>query len=82
MVLIVDDVLLLPSTIGKIILQTLVQTVEKVAWTEYSRDLRRLLLRARHDLENNKISRVQFSDVEQYVFQEMKVAKNVLFGKK
>lgn len=81
MVLLVDDILMLPGTIGKIILNSLVQTVEKVAWTEYSRDLRKILLRARYNYETNKITKEQFQEIESYVFREMKVAKQVLAGK-
>lgn len=82
MVLLVDDILMLPGTIGKIIFNSLVQTVEKVAWTEYSRDLRKILLRARHDLEIEKITKEQFQEIENYVFREMKIAKQVLSGGK
>jgi len=81
MVLVVDDLLKLPGTIGKIILETISQTVEKVAWTEYSRDLKRLLLKARHDLDEGRIERDKFKEVESYVFKEMKVAKYVLTKK-
>lgn len=81
MVLVVDDVLALPGTIGKIIFQTLAQTVEKVAWVEYSRDLKRLLLRARHDYENGKITEAQFREVESYVFKEMRVARKIISGR-
>ena len=81
MVLLVDDILMLPGTIGKIILNSLLQTVENVAWTEYSRDLRKILLRARHNLEMEKITKEQFQEIESYVFKEMKIAKQVLAGK-
>lgn len=80
MVLIVDDILMLPGTMGKIILNSLVQTVEKVAWTEYSQNLRKILLRARHDLEMKKITKEKFHEIEEYVFKEMKITKQVLFG--
>jgi Fe-S cluster biosynthesis and repair protein YggX len=78
MVLIVDDILRLPGTIGGIIFQSLVQTVEKVAWTEYRRNLRKMLLRARHDYENNKIKKEQFEEIQSYVFGEMKIAKQAM----
>jgi Fe-S cluster biosynthesis and repair protein YggX len=78
MVLIVDDILKLPGTIGKMIFQSLVQTVEKVAWSDYNRKLRKMLLRARHDYENKKIGEEQFKEVQAYVFKEMKIARQVL----
>ena len=82
MVLIIDDILALPGTIGSIIFNTLAQTVNKVAWAEYSRDLKRKLLSARHDYENNKISKEKFKEIESHVFREMKVARDVLSSKK
>jgi Fe-S cluster biosynthesis and repair protein YggX len=82
MVLIVDDILKLPGTIGSIIFQSLVQTVEKVAWTDYNRKLRKMLLRARHDHEMEKITRKEFEEIQSYVFKEMKVAKLILSGGK
>lgn len=82
MALLVDDILALPGTIGKIIFNTLAQTVQKVAWAEYSRALKKLLLRARHDYDNKKISKDKFKAVESYVFKEMKIAKHGLAGKK
>ena len=81
MVLVVDDILSLPGKIGKIIFNTLAQTVEKVAWAEYSRDLKKTLLRARHDYENEKIDKERFSKIESLVFREMKIARRVLSGK-
>ena len=81
MVLIVDDILKIPGTIGKIIFNTLAQTVEKVAWAEYSRDLKKMLLKARHDYDSKKIGREKFKEIESQVFREMKIAKNVLTGK-
>jgi hypothetical protein len=78
MVLLVDDIIKLPKTIGNIILNTLAQTVQKVAWAEYSRDLKRLLLQARHDYDENKISQEQFREVESYVFKEMRMARRVV----
>lgn len=82
MALVVDDILALPGTIGKIIFNTLVQTVEKVAWAEYSRSLKKMLLRVRHDYDNKKISKEKFKEIESYVFKEMRVAKKVLTSKK
>jgi Fe-S cluster biosynthesis and repair protein YggX len=82
MALLVDDILFLPGTIGKIIFSTLSQTIEKVAWMDYNRDLKRMLLRARHDLDNNKLDRAQFSEVEQYVFKEMRIANRALASKR
>lgn len=82
MALVVDDILALPGTIGKIIFNTLVQTVEKVAWAEYSRSLKKLLLRARHDYDNKKIDKEKFKEIENYVFKEMRISKEVLTSKK
>jgi Fe-S cluster biosynthesis and repair protein YggX len=81
MALLVDDILTLPGTIGKIIFNTLAQTVEKVAWAEYSRDLKKLLLQARHDYDEKKITRDKFREVEKYVFSEMRAARKVVGGK-
>ena len=81
MVLLVDDLLGLPGTIGKIIFSTLAQTVEKVAWVEYSRDLKRMLLKARHDYDNKRIDSTKFKEIEGFVFREMRIAKNVLTSK-
>jgi Fe-S cluster biosynthesis and repair protein YggX len=81
MALLVDDILMLPATLGKVIFATLVQTVEKVAWSEYSRDLKKLLLRARNDYDTQKITQNQFKEIEQHVFNEMKVAKYVIAGR-
>jgi len=78
MALVVDDILKLPGTIGKIILNTLAQTVQKVAWAEYSRALKKLLLRARHDYDNKKIDKDKFKVIESYVFKEMRIAKKGL----
>jgi hypothetical protein len=78
MIPIVSEILSLPGKIGGIILNTLSQTVQKVAWTEYSRDLKKMLLQARHDLDEGKIEREKFKDVERHVFKEMKIARNVL----
>jgi Fe-S cluster biosynthesis and repair protein YggX len=82
MALFVDDILFLPGTIGKIIFSTLSQTIEKVAWMEYSRDLKRMLMRARHDLDGKKLDREQFNEVEQYVFKEMRIANKALASKR
>ena len=79
--LLVDDILFLPGTIGKLIFNTLAQTINKVAWTEYSRDLKKVLLRARHDYDNKKIEKERFREIENYVFKEMKIAKQVLSGR-
>ncbi len=79
--LLVDDILFLPGTISKIILNTIAQTVQKVAWTEYSRDLKKILLMARHDYDNKKIDKEKFKEIEAYVFKEMRIANNVLKGK-
>jgi hypothetical protein len=54
---IVSEILSIPGKIGGIILNTLSQTIQKVAWTEYSRDLKKMLLQARHDLDEGKIER-------------------------
>jgi hypothetical protein len=81
MIPIVGEILSIPGKIGGIILNTLSQTVQKVAWTEYSRDLKKLLLQARHDLDEGKIVSEKFKEVESYVFKEMKIARSVLAGK-
>jgi hypothetical protein len=78
MIPIVSELLSIPGKIGSIILNTMSQTVQKVAWTEYSRDLKKLLLQARHDLDEGKIDRDKFREVESYVFKEMKMARSVL----
>jgi Fe-S cluster biosynthesis and repair protein YggX len=78
MIPIVSEILSLPGKIGGIILDTMSQTVQKVAWTEYSRDLKKMLLQARHDLDENRIDKDTFRDVEKYVFKEMKIARSVL----
>ena len=78
MALLVDDILALPGTIGKIILNTIAQTVHKVAWADYSRDLKKILLRARYDYDNKKIDKEKFKEVEAYVFKEMRLAKKEL----
>jgi hypothetical protein len=78
MIPIVGELLSIPGKIGGIILNTLSQTVQKVAWTEYSRDLKKMLLQARHDLDEGKIQRDKFKQVETYVFREMKIARSVL----
>jgi hypothetical protein len=75
---IVSELLSIPGKIGGIILNTLSQTVQKVAWTEYSRDLKKMLLQARHDLDEGKIEKERFKEVEGYVFKEMKMARSVL----
>lgn len=80
MALIVDDLLSIPGEIGKIILNALAQTVEKVAWVEYSKNLKKLLLRARHDYETGKITKEQFQEIEKYVFREMRIAKRAIGG--
>ena len=80
MALIVDDVLALPGTIGKIIFNTLFQTVQKVSWVEYSRELKKVLLQARHDYDEGKIDKEKFNEVEKYVFGEMKIAKRFISG--
>jgi len=82
MALIIDDILKLPGTIGSIIFQSLVQTVEKVGWTDYNRKLRKMLLRARHDHEMKKISKEQFEEIQSHVFKEMKIAKQALSSPK
>jgi Fe-S cluster biosynthesis and repair protein YggX len=76
--LIVDDIVFLPGTIGKIIFNTLVQTIHKVAWTEYGSNLKRLLLRARHDYDINKITKEQFQEIEKDVFKEMRTVRRVM----
>jgi hypothetical protein len=78
---IVSEILSIPGKIGGIILNTLSQTIQKVAWTEYSRDLKKMLLQARHDLDEGKIQRDRFREVESYVFKEMKTARRVLAAK-
>jgi hypothetical protein len=75
---IVSELLSIPGKIGGIILNTLSQTVQKVAWTEYSRDLKKMLLQARHDLDEGKIEKEKFNSIESYVFKEMKIARSVL----
>jgi Fe-S cluster biosynthesis and repair protein YggX len=80
MALIVDDVLGLPGTIGKIIFNTLFQTIQKVSWVEYSRELKKVLLQARHDYDEGKIEKETFQEVEKYVFSEMKMAKKFISG--
>lgn len=80
--LLVDDILALPGTIGGIIFDTLAQTVEKVAWAEYSRDLKKLLLKARNGYDNKKITTEQFKEIESHVFREMRIAKNALGGER
>lgn len=80
MVLLVDDVLGLPGTIGKIIFNTLLQTVQKVSWVEYSRELKKVLLQARHDYDEGKISKEKFNEVETLIFKEMKMAKKFISG--
>jgi hypothetical protein len=82
MALLVDDIIMLPGTIGKIVLNTLAQTVQKVAWAEYSRDLKKLLLQARHDYDEKKIAVEQFKDIEAMVFREMRIARNVMSGQR
>jgi len=79
---VVDDILKLPGTIGSIILNTLAQTVQKVALAEYSRDLKKMLLRARHDYDNKKITKEKFKEIESYVFKEMRIAKKGLESKR
>jgi len=81
MALLVDDILKLPGTIGSIILNTLAQTVQKVAWAEYNRALKKLLLRVRHDYDNKKIDKEKFKAIESYVFKEMRIAKKGLASK-
>lgn len=81
MVFVVDDLLELPGKFAEIIFNALVQTINKTAWTEYSRELKKLLLRARHDYSRGKINKEKFKKVEKYVFREMKVAKQVLSKK-
>jgi hypothetical protein len=78
MALMVDDIIFLPSTIGKIIFNTLIQTIHKVAWTEYGGNLKKLLLRARHDYDNNKITKEQFQEIEKDVFKEMRMVRRVM----
>jgi hypothetical protein len=81
MALLVDDLVALPGTFFKVILNTLAQTVQKLAWTEYSTELRKMLLRARNDYDHKKITKEKFQEVEQYVFSEMKIAKKIISGK-
>jgi hypothetical protein len=76
--LLVDDILKLPKTIGNIILNTLAQTVQKVAWAEYSRDLKKMLLQARHDYDEGNLSQEKFREIESYVFKEMRMARKVV----
>jgi hypothetical protein len=78
---IVGEILSIPGKIGGIILNTMAQTVQKVAWTEYSRELKKVLLQARHDYEEGKIDRQKFKEVEGYVFSEMKISRKVLTSK-
>lgn len=78
MALIVDDILKLPGTIGSIIFQSLIQTVEKVGWTEYNQKLRKMLLKARHDYDMKKLNQEQFEEIQSHVFREMKIAKQAL----
>jgi hypothetical protein len=78
MIPIVGEILSIPGKIGGIILNTLSQTVQKVAWTEYSRDLKKMLLQARHDLDEGRIPKERYTQVERYVFSEMKIARKVL----
>jgi Fe-S cluster biosynthesis and repair protein YggX len=82
MALIVDDILFLPGTIGKIIFSTLSQTIEKVAWTEYHRGLKKMLMVARHDYDNKKINKEKFNEVESYVFKEMRIVNQAMAPKK
>lgn len=81
MIPVVGEILSIPGKIGGIILNTMAQTVQKVAWTEYSRELKKILLQARHDLDEGKIDQEKFNEVESYVFQEMKITKRVLTTK-
>jgi hypothetical protein len=78
MVLLVDDILKMPFKIGGIILNVLSQTVEKTAWTRYQGELNKMLLQARRDVERGKMTGEQFKQVEQHVFQEMRVARQHL----
>jgi hypothetical protein len=78
--LLVDDLLSLPSTIGKIILNTMAQTVEKVAWAEYSRDLKKVLLQARHDYDEGRLDQAKFREIESYVFAEMRLSRKHVRG--
>jgi hypothetical protein len=80
MIPIISPIIKLPGTIGGIILNTLVQTVHKVAWTEYSSNLKKLLLRARHDYDSGKITKEQFQEIEKDVFGEMRMVRKVLSG--
>jgi Fe-S cluster biosynthesis and repair protein YggX len=82
MALLVDDIVFLPGTIGKIIFNTLVQTIHKVAWSEYGGDLKKLLLRARHDYDEGKISKEKFQEIEKEVFGEMRMVRRVMSGDK
>jgi len=80
--LIVDDIIMLPKTIWDIIMNTLAQTVSKVAWTEYGQDIKKILLRARNDYENKKIDADQYKEVEAYVFKEIKIVNQALASRK
>jgi hypothetical protein len=82
MALFIDDIIMLPGTIGKIVLNTLAQTAHKVAWAEYSRDLKKLLLQARHDYDEKKITSEQFKEVEAMVFREMRMARKIMSGQR
>jgi hypothetical protein len=80
LMLLVDDLLSLPSTIGKIILNTMAQTVEKVAWAEYSRDLKKVLLQARHDYDEGRLDQTKFREIESHVFSEMRLSRKRVRG--
>jgi hypothetical protein len=81
MIPIVGEILSLPGKIGGIILNTMAQTVHKVAWAEYSRDLKKMLLQARHDYDEKKIDQKQFREIESFVFREMRAARKVVGGR-
>jgi hypothetical protein len=78
--LLIDDLLGLPGTIGKIILNTMAQTVEKVAWAEYSRDLKKVLLQARHDYDEGRLEQSDFREIESHVFAEMRLSRKHVRG--
>jgi len=81
MVLIVDDILMLPKTIGGVILNSLYQTVIKLSWAEYQTQLRKTLVRARYDLDNGKLSQQRFKEIESHIFREMRIARKMVDSK-
>jgi len=81
MVLIVDDILMLPKTIGGVILNSLYQTVTKLSWAEYQTKLRKTLVKARYDLDNGKLSQQRFKEIESHIFREMRIARKMVDSK-